>query len=204
MKQCSKCKVYKSVSEFYKDNRHSDGLFSECKPCKNTKVRQTKQTKVGLLRKMYDSQLGNSRGNGKPLYTRKEFINFGLLDHDYNLAYTKWVDSKYSAKLIPTTDRINTLGSYSLTNIRFVSFEDNYKRQAKERKLGIDNRVNKAVYKLDPVSETILEEFYSVAEAARQCNLERANIAKVCHNFDTKVYDTKYQTCGGFKWKFKK
>lgn len=61
-----------------------------------------------------------------------------------------------------------------------------------------------AVYKLDPVSETILEEFYSVAEAARQCNLERANIAKVCQNYDTKVYDTKYQTCGGFKWKFKK
>ena len=60
------------------------------------------------------------------------------------------------------------------------------------------------IYLLEVTKDEILEEFYSVAEAARQCNLERANIAKVCQNYDTKVYDTKYQTCGGFKWKFKK
>ena len=31
----------------------------------------------------------------------------------------------------------------------------------------------------------------------------RGNISKVCNNYRTKKYKTKYQTCGGFKWKFK-
>ena len=26
---------------------------------------------------------------------------------------------------------------------------------------------------------------------------------KVCHNYKTKKYATKYQTAGGFKWRFK-
>ena len=33
--------------------------------------------------------------------------------------------------------------------------------------------------------------------------LEKANISKICNNYKTKKYKTKYQTCGGFKWKFK-
>lgn len=33
MKICSKCKIKKEESEFYKDRRHSDGLFSQCKDC---------------------------------------------------------------------------------------------------------------------------------------------------------------------------
>ena len=31
----------------------------------------------------------------------------------------------------------------------------------------------------------------------------KGNISKVCNNYRTKKYKTKYQTCGGFKWKFK-
>ena len=85
----------------------------------------------------------------------------------------------------------------------FLSFEDNYKRQADERKKGIDNRVNLAVYKLDKNTEEIIEEYHSISEAARKNNLEKANISKICNNYKTKKYKTKYQTCGGFKWKFK-
>ena len=40
-------------------------------------------------------------------------------------------------------------------------------------------------------------------ESARQNNLEKANIPKICINYKTKKYKTKYQTCGGFKWRFK-
>ncbi len=44
-------------------------------------------------------------------------------------------------------------------------------------------------------------------EAGRKNNLEIANISKICNNYKTKkkkyIYKTKYQTCGGFKWKFK-
>lgn len=203
MKQCSKCKIIKEDSEFYKDNRHTDGLFSECKKCKNNKLKENKKTKEGLLRKMYNSQTSNSRGNGKPLYSREEFISYGLNNNDFNFIYSEWVKSNCMYNKIPSTDRVDTLGAYELSNIRFLSFEDNYKRQADERKKGIDNRVNLAVYKLDKNTEEILEEYHSISEAGRKNNLEKANISKICNNYKTKKYKTKYQTCGGFKWKFK-
>lgn len=37
-KLCNKCKINKSVSEFYKHNR--DGYRTVCKPCNKTKVRK--------------------------------------------------------------------------------------------------------------------------------------------------------------------
>lgn len=203
MKECSKCKIIKEDSEFYKDNRHTDGLFSECKKCKNNKLKENKKTKEGLLRKMYNSQTNNSRGNGKPIYSREEFISYGLNNNDFNFIYSEWVKSNYMHNKIPTTDRIDTLGRYELSNIRFLTFEDNYKRQSEERKKGIDNRVNLAVYKLDKNTEEIIEEYHSISEAGRKNNLEKANISKICNNYKTKKYKTKYQTCGGFKWKFK-
>ena len=52
-------------------------------------------------------------------------------------------------------------------------------------------------------TEEIIEEYHSISEAARKNNLEKANISKICNNYKTKKYKTKYQTCGGFKWKFK-
>ena len=36
-----------------------------------------------------------------------------------------------------------------------------------------------------------------------QYDFSQANISKICNNYKTKKYKTKYQTCGGFKWKFK-
>ena len=86
--------------------------------------------------------------------------------------------------------------------IRYI-FNNYRKGYGFERKKGIDNRVNLAVYKLDKNTEEIIEEYHSISEAARKNNLEKANISKICNNYKTKKYKTKYQTCGGFKWKFK-
>ena len=104
MKECSKCKILKEDSEFYKDYRHIGGLFSECKKCKKNKFKENKKTKEGLLRKMYNSQTNNSRGNGKPIYSREEFISYGLNNNDFNFIYSEWIKYNYIYKkyLLPT------------------------------------------------------------------------------------------------------
>lgn len=38
MKTCSKCKIEKEVSEFTKNKTSKDGLFSQCRKCKNNRV----------------------------------------------------------------------------------------------------------------------------------------------------------------------
>ena len=204
MKKCTVCGLEKSFDSYYKDNRHSDGLFSECKDCKNNRVSLRKKTKIGLLRKMFSNQQRNSRGNGLPLYTKEEFITYALTDINFHLCYQKWVESGFTDCLVPTTDRISSFGKYEFGNIQFMSFQDNYNKQALERKIGVDNRLNMAVLQLDKNTLEIINEFHSISDAARTLKLDKGNIAKVCSNSKTNQFLTKYQTCGGFKWKFKK
>lgn len=45
MKQCNKCKQYKSLEEFHKDNTKKDGLKSICKTCRSTKTEKYKRNK---------------------------------------------------------------------------------------------------------------------------------------------------------------
>jgi len=47
LKQCSKCKKWKSLFEFYKEKRYGDGLASECKKCRGKTIRRYRKTEEG-------------------------------------------------------------------------------------------------------------------------------------------------------------
>lgn len=44
MKQCSKCKEFKALDEFYNDSRKKDGKVAECKECWKIRERNKYQT----------------------------------------------------------------------------------------------------------------------------------------------------------------
>lgn len=46
-KVCSKCKMEKDLSKFYKDSNHKDGLRSQCKDCHNAAHKAYEQTPKG-------------------------------------------------------------------------------------------------------------------------------------------------------------
>lgn len=47
MKQCSKCKEWKDESEFHKDKRTRDGVYPQCKICKNKRTREYFRSEAG-------------------------------------------------------------------------------------------------------------------------------------------------------------
>ena len=49
MKICTKCKLTKELSEFYKDNRKNDGLQSHCKKCFSISSKAKIETKKIIL-----------------------------------------------------------------------------------------------------------------------------------------------------------
>ena len=48
-KQCPKCKLFKSTSDFYKDKNRKDGLYFYCKQCHNLKVKKYHQSDKGKV-----------------------------------------------------------------------------------------------------------------------------------------------------------
>lgn len=56
-KKCSICGKRKSVSQFFKDKRASDGLYSCCKDCHNTKMRRRyEENREAILEKQREYQ----------------------------------------------------------------------------------------------------------------------------------------------------
>lgn len=82
MKECSKCKEFKNESEFYKDRRTKDGLYSSCKQCHNKK--QSKSSyKYANLYKEYKKEYQ------KEYAKRKEQIDkIKCRQHTHYLVYT--------------------------------------------------------------------------------------------------------------------
>jgi len=48
MKICSKCKINKSISEFYKNRSRKDGLDHRCKICSKLEAKEYLETKEGI------------------------------------------------------------------------------------------------------------------------------------------------------------
>lgn len=54
MKQCSKCKEPKKLSEFHKDKTHKDGFKTVCKLCSKKYLDENKEAKSKVKKKYYE------------------------------------------------------------------------------------------------------------------------------------------------------
>ena|SRR6266436_2395606 len=45
LKECSTCKTIKPASDFWKDNRQTDGLMTRCKICKHVATQNTRKAR---------------------------------------------------------------------------------------------------------------------------------------------------------------
>lgn len=69
MKECSKCKLNKCTSLFYKDSSRSDGLQKLCKPCDNDRVRERKK-RTGYKESPEKSKRWRAKNKSKTRFQR--------------------------------------------------------------------------------------------------------------------------------------
>lgn len=190
MKKCSKCGIEKPFSEFCTDKKHSDDLQSQCRQCKN----EYYHTKKGLIQRIYGGQRAHSihRNHPMPSYTLSELREWAFSQKIFHELYDNWKASAFDRWSTPSFDRLDDYKSYTLDNLRIVTWKENNKRSHVDMKSGINNKQSTAIISIKDGKET---EFYSQQQAARELGLWQGHINNVLKGI--------LKTTGNYKFKYK-
>ena len=194
-KNCTVCKEIKPLSDFGKNSSYKDNLGNECVSCRNSRVSAYRKTKEGVATAIYGHQRGKSklRKHPMPNYTKNEFSEWLFNQQRFHVLFELWVKSNYLPSHTPSCDRLDDYEPYTLDNLRLVTWFENDKKARSDRKNGINNKISKAVLKLD-LNHKVIAEYYSAAQAERVTGVWNTSISNCCHG--------KSKTAGGFKWVF--
>jgi len=201
MKHCNKCNTTQENTFFYKDNAKKDGLMSECILCTTNRKRLYDRTVQGVISTIYSSQKRHSkiRGHGELSYSKKELTQWLFANDDFIMLFISWEKHNYDKMMKPSCDRFSSkdaeydLKPYSLDRLIMVTWGDNMRHGAKNRKTGVDNRGNKEVIQ-KTIDGNFIDKFFSAYEATRRTGVPQQNISKCCNK--------KRKTAGGFTWEF--
>lgn len=197
MKQCSKCKEIKELSEFGKDSRNDGGKQSQCVACCNAGQLISRRTKKGVIKLKYRTQKTSSkkRGHSPPEYTFEEFFKWMMSQDIFHELFDNWVKSDYDKNLNPSVDRKDDYKGYSFENIQIMTWKENSDKFHKDHKGGKNTTNYKAIVQMTFEGEFI-NEFHSIKHASRVVGVSDSDIVQHCKG---------KRTClvGGYKWKYK-
>lgn len=195
-KECTKCNVTKPLDLYGNCKTTKDGKQSWCKTCTKESTRLRNNTKEGMLKRIYRSQVSSSKKRGfpAPAYTQQELVSLFINSVEFNTQYVEWQISGHSTKQKPSIDRKDDNGYYTLDNIQLMSWENNHSKGTNDIVEGRNTKTSKAVLQYSK-NGALLAEYHSCREAARVTGTNVTTIS-ICAL-------GKQKTAGGFKWKFK-
>lgn len=145
LKRCPGCQRTLSRDKYGIHRKEPCGLFYICKECrsksrlgkragerckkrsvKELTLREYLSNKYMVIRHRITEKAAYN--NKKIEFTREEFIEFGLNDKNYLSLHKEWAKSGHQYNLIPTVDRIDKGGNYSLDNIQFLTMLENTRK----------------------------------------------------------------------------
>jgi hypothetical protein len=128
-----------------------------------------------------------------PNYTLDELREWLSQQRKFHVLFDKWEKSGYKKNLIPGCDRLNDYKPYTFYNMQIMAWGENNKKAYEDRKRGLNNKTNKAVYQYNSNWEFV-KDYFSVSQAKRETGIHRSAISKSCG-------DLRY-TASGFHWRY--
>lgn len=196
-KRCKRCEELKSLDNFSISRSNKGGYSTTCKPCVVQRNREYWRTATGRISQIYTVQVMSSkqRKHPAPEYTRAQLIEWAY-QHGLDKLWSNWYDSQFSKELSPSIDRLDPNHSYTLQNIRLVTWTENNDKAYEDRKTCIHiTKQNRQVmqFTLDGIP---VKQFGSISAAARETGITRININDVCRK------KAHCKTAGGFLWEY--
>ena len=192
MKTCSKCKIEKSLSEFYKASQQKSGLTCQCKECID-EYNRVNYNKFAIRKKLKHQKEPwifilhwiKARCNNPNDHAYKDYGGRGIKNLFKSSDEVKFLYERDNARSMkrPSIDRIDNNGNYCIDNCRFIEKPENSVK---------DKRKSVLQFALDG---TFINEFISTCEAERQTGLSHKQIGKVALG--------QRQTAYGYIWRYK-
>lgn len=125
MKQCTKCKQWKSRNEFHKKSTAKDGLKSQCKECRNQANREYKHSEAGqATRKRYEQ----SEYGKKVIRRYRQRPDVKAKKREYQRAYKKTEAGKATTQRYVQSDKGQTTIRRYARSAKMVAYRREYNR----------------------------------------------------------------------------
>ena len=138
MKKCSKCKITKNITEFYRrpERKKGEAVRSSCKVCDRIKKEKYYSTEEGFMKKLFaslnDRKVSTKRNIGHSVdFNKEEFLELWReYKNKYGMTcfYTgvslDFIKSPYRGNQV-SVDRLDNSKGYSKNNIVFCSARAN-------------------------------------------------------------------------------
>ncbi len=195
LKNCTKCGEPKILSNFHTDKQKKDALLSICKSCKSIESKAIGRTKKGLIRTIYSHQRLRCRRikAEPPMYDLSQLKKWFYEQPNFSSLFNNWINSGYSKWHRPSCDRLDDYKGYTLSNIRLVTWKENFEKYLEDKKNGINNKNSKPVNQLSLESK-LIQKFSSQVEASRITGINKNCISQCCLR--------NIKTSGGYIWRY--
>lgn len=177
---CVSCKEYKPI----KAKNMCQNCWSQVKY--RTRPRFFLQQRYTQIRQ----RCTNKKQKNYELYkrklniTREDFINKFINCKKFKQLYKEWQESNFCYKKVPSVDRIDVDGDYTIDNIQILTHSQNCRKDQKTRSIVMLDKEN-----------NYIKTFEAGSRSAKDTNIPWANIWKVCNK--------QRKTAGGYKFMYK-
>ena len=190
MKVCTKCRIKKLSTEYYKHSNRPCGIASECKTCMSKRKKQEyikdrllilkkkqeayRQPDI-YLRHMYNNIVRRCGTIGKYKNRKLEFDYVEFLawvdNSGFYAAYEEWVRSDFNKKLSPTIDRIDNHNHYTLDNIQILTKAENTRKDSVTKKL--------TPYKVQQIRDFYSNGSWKQVDLAKAFGVQQTTISQI-------------------------